>query len=255
MQKSIWMNTLRAASNPSQFIVMLKKIRKRIADTKGSLADAENIKWLRRNSIPLEDYTQKLDPALWEESLRCSAEIRTRAERIPNGIEFDLGGGGAYPLLYFLTRFHRPDMVVETGVAAGFSSSAILTALQANDCGVLHSSDFPYFRIRDPKKYIGIVVDDSLKTRWELYTAGDDKNLPMITSRVKQIDLFHYDSDKSYQGRAKAMSSVSPKLAAKSVVLMDDIQDNSFFADYVRQHDMPYKIFEFEGKYVGMIES
>jgi hypothetical protein len=35
---------------------------------------------------------------------------------------------------------------------AGFSSSAILTALKENGEGILYSSDFPYFRIKNPEK-------------------------------------------------------------------------------------------------------
>ena len=55
-----------------------------------------------------------------------------------------LGGGGNFILLYFLTRkFNK--VVVETGVAAGWSSLAILGAFEKNGEGKLYSSDFPYF--------------------------------------------------------------------------------------------------------------
>ena len=75
-------------------------------------------------------------------------------------IQYNLGGGADYPLLYFLTRYLNPENVLETGVAAGFSSYAILSALQKNRKGTLYSSDFPYLRIKNPERYIGIVVEN-----------------------------------------------------------------------------------------------
>ena len=106
--------------------------------------------------------------------LQISADEKLKA------LDYDLGGGGNSPLLYFLVRSMRPRIVVETGVAAGFSSSAILTALKENGEGILYSSDFPYFRIKNPEKYIGLLVDEELKGNWTCLKQGDRFNLPEI---------------------------------------------------------------------------
>ena len=45
-------------------------------------------------------------------------------------------------LLFFLTRFLKPNIVLETGVANGYSSKAILYAIKKNKKGSLFSSDF-----------------------------------------------------------------------------------------------------------------
>ena len=47
-------------------------------------------------------------------------------------LEVSLGGGGNYILLYFLIIKFKPQNVVETGVAAGWSSLFILRALKKN---------------------------------------------------------------------------------------------------------------------------
>lgn len=170
-------------------------------------------------------------------------------------IEFDLGGGGYVPALYFITRYMRPDCIVETGVSAGYSSSAFLSAIKVNGMGRLYSSDFPHFRLLNPEQYIGVLVEEELKDNWDLFIDGDQANIPRILEQIDHhIDLFHYDSDKTYSGRKFAMTAVEQKLCPSSLILMDDIQDNSFFHDYVEDKGCPTcRIYEFEGKYVGLI--
>lgn len=62
----------------------------------------------------------------------------------------------------------------------------------------------------------------------------------------------HYDSDKSVEGRNFAYKLVAPKLTDNAIVIFDDIQDNLHFKNFVAEHSAPYKIFEFEGKFIGL---
>lgn len=157
-------------------------------------------------------------------------------------------------MLNFITRYMEPDCIVETGVAAGFSSYSFLSAIKANGRGKLYSSDFPYFRIPNPESYIGVIVEESLKDNWSLCIDGDEICLPKIVRSVNKVDIFHYDSDKSYSGRKFAFSVISKVLSRDGIILMDDIQDNSFFYDYVEDNNPEsWCVFEFQGKYVGMI--
>ncbi len=84
----------------------------------------------------MEDYAalaNRLDPALWTESQEFAEGMKTYAEEKFKALNLDLGeGGGNYALLYFVTRRLPAETVVETGVAAGFSSKAVLEALKAN---------------------------------------------------------------------------------------------------------------------------
>jgi len=51
------------------------------------------------------------------------------------------------------------------------------------------------------------------------------------------------------------MSRVMPKMAKHGVIVMDDIQDNTFFKDYIEMNKITsFSIFEFQGKNVGLIE-
>ena len=233
---------------------MFKKLYKRFLDDKGHLSTEDNLNWMKLHCSNFEKMGKELDSVLWKEAEEVSKVLEEKAERVLRTIEYDLGGGGVYPFLYFLTRYVQPKSIVETGVAAGFSSYAFLSALKANGKGTLHSSDFPYFRLPNPERYIGIVVEEFLKKDWNLHIEGDESNIPKILENVDQIDLFHYDSDKTYSGRKYAMSKVENRMNKNGIILMDDIQDNSFFYDYVKKHKISnWHIFEFEGKYVGMI--
>lgn len=86
-----------------------------------------------------------------------------------------------------------------------------------------------------------------------MYIDGDDANLPKILDEVWEIDIFHYDSDKTYSGRKSAMSIVEKSMSKNGIILMDDIQDNSFFYDFIeKSNPSTWYIFDFLGKYVGM---
>lgn len=233
---------------------MLKKLRKRIHDTQGLHSHEDNLRWITHHCSNFSTMAKELDPALWKETEEVSIQLKKHAQHVLATIPYTFGGGGVYPFLYFLTRYTHPETIVETGVATGLSSYAFLSAMKTNGKGTLHSSDFPYLRLPNPERYIGIVVADNLKENWHLYIEGDEFNLPKILETVQDIDLFHYDSDKSYSGRKFAMSKVENRMKKNGIILIDDIQDNSFFYDYVEMRKVSnWKVFEFEGKYIGMI--
>jgi predicted O-methyltransferase YrrM len=201
----------------------------------------------------IEPFAMSVSLELWSEAAAFAESLHEQGAARLAALPVKLGGGGRYDLLYFLTRFLRPRIVVETGVAAGYSTQAILKALQVNGSGRLYSSDFPYFRLDQPEQYIGILVDDSLKANWELYVEGDAKNLRQIAAKIDRVDLLHYDSDKTYQGRKSALKILEPLLSQDAIIVMDDIQDNSFFHDYVRDTTRVWRVFDGGEKLVGLI--
>jgi predicted O-methyltransferase YrrM len=210
--------------------------------------------WASERAESVDEFASRISSELWDESLCVAREIRdTARESVPRGLR--IGGGGHLALLYFLTRLHQPNYVVETGVAAGYSSLAFLRAIEANGSGTLASSDFPYFRLNDPERLVGMLVPVEMRTNWRLEVRGDDRNLPLILADIPRIDLFHYDSDKSYAGRRRVSALIEPKLATDAVFLMDDIGDDFFFRDFVDQHNVAFRVFRKDDSkyYVGMI--
>ena len=208
--------------------------------------------WAAAQAQDLAAHLSALDAALWAESAAFAAELEQEGARILSGLAVVQGGGGAYALLYFLTRQARPEVAVETGVASGWSSTAILAAMEANGIGQLYSSDLPYADRDGSEAAIGILVPDTLRPRWRLCTKGDRACLPDIVAGCPRIDLFHYDSDKKAVGRDFAWGLVKPNLVPGAVVIFDDIQDNFHFRDLTARENLPFQIFEFADKYIGM---
>ncbi len=162
---------------------MINKVRTRFISYEWTLTKEQNLKWIKENVGEVSTFANNISSSLWEESIAQSKILEQNAHKTLENIKYNLGGGADYPLLYFLTRYLSPNNVLETGVAAGFSSYAILSALQKNGKGRLYSSDFPYFRIKDPEKYIGIVVEKKLRKNWNLFIEGDENNLPKILKK------------------------------------------------------------------------
>jgi len=247
--KNIVVNMMHPGNAP----VMAQKILVRMMELQRRHEETPMRRWCAEHIEDTAGTLRRINPDLWDEAQRFSATLHAQATHKLSGLPVNLGGGGHYPLLYFLIRLKSPQVVVETGVAAGYSSQTILAALAANRKGRLLSSDFPCFRFKNPEQYIGYLVDDGLRDRWKLFLGGDRQSLPQIVACCGAVDLFHYDSDKSYSGRQFALNFITPHLAPNGLVIMDDIQDNFFFRDYVTSHRVPFRIFEFENKYVGVL--
>ena len=206
--------------------------------------------------IDLSEFCISKNKDLWEESVKFGKNLLKESEEKLKNVDIPLGGGGAYELLYFLTRYIRPKIIVETGVAAGFSSKAFLVAISKNKTGKLFSSDFPYFKEKNAENYIGLLVEDIYKENWDLFTEGDINFLKTLKDKIEtsSIDLFHYDSDKSYRSRKNTFNTIKKYLNQKSVILFDDIQDNQHFIEIASEFDEEkIKFFKFNEKYIGMI--
>jgi predicted O-methyltransferase YrrM len=232
---------------------VIRKARYRLRD-RLERADRESSEaWCHSHAEDPAVWAKAIDPDAWTHATAYAAGHVAHARNLLTGAASGLGGGGFPALLYFLVRLRRPTRVVETGVAAGHSSRAILRALAANQHGHLWSSDLPYFTMNDAETLIGVLVESPLKSRWTLMTEGDRRCLPDIVSEAAPIDMLHYDSDKSREGRSFAWSVVAPHLAPDALVIFDDIQDNGHFRDLTRTAD-DFHVFAFARKWVGLID-
>jgi predicted O-methyltransferase YrrM len=242
------LNVIRNAFRPGYGTVMTGKVLRRLEpDT-----HAEATRWSMEHARSTEDVCRAIDEELWDEAAAWSETFRPQAEARLALIGVDLGGGGDARLLYFLTRLGRPEHVVETGVAAGWSSAAILAAMERNGKGTLHSSDFPYFRLASPENYVGVLVPERHRAQWRLHLRGDRRNLPRIFSEAGPVELFHFDSDKSVRGRRLAMSLAAPHLAPDAIIVMDDIHNNTYFYDHVAALGRPWLVLEHHVGVIGL---
>lgn len=244
------LNTLRFAVRDSGWKVIGQKLMARMSAVGEPRDRAEVLEWCRSVAEPYAEWAGTISPELWAEASQFGDDLVARATAELASAKTRFGGGGAYALLYFIVRLRRPSVIVETGVAAGWSSTAFLSALEANGHGELWSSDLPYFRQGARVEEIGVLVPEALRGRWRLFVEGDRINLPKIVDQVTRIDLFHYDSDKTEAGRDYALEVVGPLLSADATVLFDDILDNGHFRDLAAPGK---RVLSDHRRFVGMV--
>ncbi len=158
-------------------------------------------------------------------------EIWRHAKSRTLSVGLKMGGPGEVDLLYHLVRELGCRIVVETGVAHGWSSLAILLALQDRPGAMLFSSNLPY-REQENEADTGRAVPEDLLAQWRLCHGADNDVLPKILEEAGEVDLCHYDSNKSYAGRMWAYRELWEALRMGGIFLSDDVGDNLAFKHF-----------------------
>jgi hypothetical protein len=155
-------------------------------------------------------------------------------------------------LLYVIVRLQEPEVVIETGVFDGISSSVILKAMEDNGTGHLYSIDLPARSAIEgstnrmlenslPKGCDpGWVVPEYLRPRYSL-TLGDARvELPRLLDRVGKVDIFLHDSLHTFDHMTWEFKTTWPRLRPNGLLLSDDIFWNSAYHDFARAQRRPY---------------
>lgn len=173
------------------------------------------------------------------------------AEKRQDSAPVKMGGAGNLDLLYHLCEFSQAKSVIETGVAYGWSSFAILLSI-AKRGGSLQSVDMPYAKMGN-EDYVGVVVSPELRKNWNLIRFPDRRGIGMALANLPTPDLCHYDSDKSYAGRMFAYPKLWKALRSGGIFISDDIQDNLGFHDFCKTNKLQPIVVGHGGKYIGVL--
>ena len=138
-------------------------------------------------------------------------------------------------ILYSAIRLYKPKIMIETGVAGGSTSLAILSAMKKNGSGKLYSIDIGNVMVA-PGYEIGYIVPEEIRSNWSLIVGDSKKELPKLLNQLKEIDCFFHDSDHSYEHMNFEFNAVLPFLDSKNLILSDDTELNSSFHEFVSQN-------------------
>lgn len=138
------------------------------------------------------------------------------------------------PSLYLLVRLIKPNIVVETGVSAGVSSTYILQALMDNNRGKLYSIDLPPKNIPKGKK-TGWIVPKNLKERWELHIGDSKEILAPFLIELGEVDCFTHDSLHTYEHMLWEFKTVWKNLRPGGLFLSHDVGANRAFFDFMNE--------------------
>lgn len=209
--------------------------------------------WCAARAVTAEDAVRRIGRGGRLIDVKASFASRIAAgEARAAACPVKLGGEGNLDLLHSLCESSQAITVVETGVAYGWSSLAILLSLKNRPGAKLYSVDLPYFEYRNDR-WVGIVVPDELRPLWKLYRMADREGLPRALRAAGTVDLAHYDSDKSVAGRHFAYPRMWDALRPGGILVSDDIADNRGFQEFCEQNGLDPMIVGQDGKYQGII--
>jgi len=174
------------------------------------------------------------------------------AERTAGECPIEMGGAGNLDLLYWSAEYLKASKVIETGVAYGWSSLAILLSLMNRADSQLISSDMPY-RNRNGEQYVGCIVPAEIRSNWRILSYADRQAVPRALKTLGTIDMCHYDSDKSYDGMMWAYPRLWKALRPGGFFISDDIGDNIAFREFSKTVGCDPIIVKKDDKYMGVI--
>ncbi len=150
-------------------------------------------------------------------------------------------------LLYSLVRILKPLNAVETGVANGHSSFVILSALEANGSGALHSFDLT--------ENVGNLVTEEQRERWDLIVLperGRNKAFSRSIERLKGIDFFLHDSNHLYYWQKLEYEVAWSNMNEGGILMSDDVDSSFAFLDFCKEKKLrPVFLFD-KRKMVGL---
>ena len=212
-------------------------------------------KWAASNSVSVKE-ALKLIGLLPEDNnldIKLSEALIKQAKSLADKSKVKMGGAGDLDLLYSASKLSNAKKILETGVAYGWSSMAILASISNKEDAKLISIDMPYPKMNN-EEFVGVVVPDSYRDKWELIREPDRNGIKKALIKFGgTIDLCHYDSDKSYYGRLYAYPILWNALNNGGVFISDDIQDNLAFKEFVESRGLNFAVTKCEGKYIGLV--
>lgn len=183
------------------------------------------------------------------ELLRLTENLSRKVEKVFKEDEFKLVFNAKEGMSFALIRKFKPKILVETGVAYGISSSAILLALKMNREGKLISIDLPNknpsgYEYRDgfvdpvfipDQKDAGWLVPSELRNRWSLKLGKSSDILPSLNTT---LDMFFHDSEHSYENMMSEFMWANQHMESGGIIGADDFHWNDAFLTFVKSQEL-----------------
>jgi predicted O-methyltransferase YrrM len=141
---------------------------------------------------------------------------------------------------YAAVRAFRPEVIVETGVASGVSSSYLLLALERNQKGTLHSVEINDASYLPQGKEVGWIVPQRLRDRWQLHIGDSAAILPSLLHELGEVDIFIHDSLHTYEYMKFEFQIAGPYIKRGGLLFADDALWNSAFSEFAQAVNSPH---------------
>lgn len=151
-----------------------------------------------------------------------------------------------FSLLYVLVKSKKPQLLVETGVANGVSTSAIMSALEEdNSSGSLNSFDV----LPETKDaYTG-------KGKWNFHLLDKKRTHKQLSAAVGNsplIDIWLHDSNHGYRWQKFEYLLALSRLKEGGILISDDIDASPAWGELAKSHFRESYIIFDSRKFVGI---
>ena len=206
--------------------------------------------WCYKKKILEKNFYMKIGFKKTENFFQKHRSFYLMAKLKEKNLVYKMGGMAHLNLIYNLIKCYNPKQILETGVAFGWSTLAII--LSKSQKSNLISIDLSY-PTKSSYKLVGMAIPSNLKKKFTLLSGIDYEYLYKFVINKKKFDFIHYDSDKSYLGRKKNYNLIWKILNKNGCFISDDISDNSAFYEFVTKKKLKYYILKFNRKYIGIV--
>lgn len=176
--------------------------------------------------------------------------------------------GGVSPedgfILYCLARWARPSQLIETGVAAGVSTTYLMAALADNGTGRMWSIELPpeqmdgdsfdgstyTWQRHGPGWAIPQSIRDQVGSQWTLLLEDVRSALPRLLKEVRTVDLFFHDDLHTAAHMAWEYELVWPHLTPGGLLVSDDV--NHAWVRFCRRHDLADRATANAGRFAAL---
>ncbi len=155
--------------------------------------------------------------------------------------------------LFFFCHYFKPEMVIETGVAYGMSSSYILQALNLTNKGKLISID-NILRPWQTREKIGSAIPIQIKSRHTLIIGNSIIELRKLVKSLSSLDIFLHDSRHTYDYMMEEFQISWPLIKRGGFLLSDDVQGNDAFLDFCEKVKREPVIIKSEKTFFGIVQ-
>ena len=231
---------------------LVRQVAKRIKGRELYHAE-EALARCEREAISPEQTLQMFSPGYQIEDQHLT--LRKHEEEAKHrlaSVEGLMGGGANLDLLYGLASILKPHRLLETGVAFGWSTLALLLATSHQENVKVISVDMPYVK-SNHRKLVGAAVPVYLQSQWTLIRRPDREGLPKAIRLLGSLDFAHYDSDKTPEGRMFAYPLLWRSLVPKGLLVSDDVSDNNAFFRFSEEVGVTPILVRLEGKFAGIL--
>lgn len=240
-------------ARPSYLPNFVHLLRTRIFGRRFEMSRAASERWCESRAVTNAEALRALFPEselfVLDDLFPAEMAFARDAER---ACPVAMGGPGDIDLIYSICELLDARRALETGVAYGWSSLALLLSLSKRSDHRLVSTDMSYAKLgNDP--YVGCVVTPSLRSSWKIIKQPDRVGLRRAIAELQSIDICHYDSDKTYAGRMFAYPLLWEALRPGGVLISDDINDNMAFHDFAADLGLDPIVVASHGKHVGVL--